>query len=197
MWRAVLQIATNRILERDWCWWRWSLTRAAPPHAPSLQARTGASADQPLGAPRGCTACITSTNAVPEPDRGSAAPQHRPSCLHLTDHRHRILNYALLGQCDCCSACEGRRRPDGLETHLSPIAWGPVNFVGQFAFDPATAHPHGIDRRCAVARTTAASPPSGVFPPLMSVPQDLWAAVDIADNRILGKRSCFSSRRFW
>src|SRR5229473_3291929 len=83
MWRAVLQIATNRILERDWCWWRWPLTRAAPPHAPSLHARTGASADQSLGAPRCCTACITSTNAVPEPDRGSAGPQHRPSCLHL------------------------------------------------------------------------------------------------------------------
>src|SRR6266852_9649873 len=75
MWSAVLQIATNRILERDWCWWRWSLTRAAPPHAPSLHARTGASADQSLGAPRCCTACITSTNAVPEPDRGSAVPQ--------------------------------------------------------------------------------------------------------------------------
>src|SRR6266851_6832332 len=83
MWRAVLQIATNRILDRDWCRWRWSLTRAAPPHAPSLHARTGASADQSLGAPRCCTACIMSTNAVPEPDRGSAVPQHRPSCLHL------------------------------------------------------------------------------------------------------------------
>jgi len=59
-----------------------------------------------------------------------------------TDRRHRILDYALLGRCDCCSACGARRRPDDLETHLSPIGWEPVNFLGQFAFDPATAHPH-------------------------------------------------------
>src|SRR6266851_6678277 len=91
MWRAVLQIATNRILERDWCWWRWSLTRAAPSDAPSLHARTGASADQSLGAPRCCTACITSTNAAPEADRGSAVPQVQWNArLHVDERQHAV-----------------------------------------------------------------------------------------------------------
>ena len=36
---------------------------------------------------------------------------------------------------------EGETVPDELIGHLSPIAWEPVNFLGQFTFDPGTARP--------------------------------------------------------
>jgi len=75
-----------------------------------------------------------------------------------TDRRHRILDYALLGRCDCCSACGGRTRPDD---HLSPIAWGQWTFWVSSPLTRPRRIPIGIDRRCAVARTMATSPLGG------------------------------------
>ena len=36
---------------------------------------------------------------------------------------------------------EGQDVPDKLLAHLSPIAWEPVNLLGQFTFDPGNAWP--------------------------------------------------------
>ena len=36
---------------------------------------------------------------------------------------------------------EGEDAPDELITRLSPIAWEPVNFLGQFTFDAGNARP--------------------------------------------------------
>jgi len=101
-----------------------------------------ASADQSLGAPRCCTACIMSTNAVPEPDRGSAVPQHRPSCLHLLIAA--IASWATPYLADVIAAlrAEGAAVACELVTSLTHRL-EPVSFLGQFAFDPATAHPLG------------------------------------------------------
>jgi hypothetical protein len=34
---------------------------------------------------------------------------------------------------------EGEAVPDELIAHLSPVIWEPVNFLGEYAFDPATS----------------------------------------------------------
>ena len=68
---------------------------------------------------------LAAVESIPEGLRRH--PHHQVIRLaghYPVDRRHRILDYALLGRCDCCSACGGRRRPDDLETHLSPIARG-------------------------------------------------------------------------
>jgi hypothetical protein len=36
---------------------------------------------------------------------------------------------------------EGEVVPDELLAHLSPVIWEPVNFLGQYRFDPSSARP--------------------------------------------------------
>ena len=36
---------------------------------------------------------------------------------------------------------EGEDVPGELTSHLSPVAWEPVNFLGRYTFDPANARP--------------------------------------------------------
>jgi hypothetical protein len=75
------------------------------------------------------------------------------------------------------------RSGDSSITHLLE----PVSSLGHFAFDPAMAHPLG-DRPQLRRSSRPQVRLAGGFPLLMSAPQTLWAAVDMADNRFLRQR---------
>jgi hypothetical protein len=92
---------------------------------------------------RCCTTCMTSTNALPEPDRGSAVPQHRPGCLQLLIAAIGSWTTGYSADVIAALRADGEDVADHLETHLSPVAWESMNFLGQFASDRTTAHPHG------------------------------------------------------
>jgi TnpA family transposase len=74
-------------------------------------------------------------------DRAYQDQVHRASCLHLLVAAIGAWTTPYLGDAIATYRAEGQDIPDKLLAHLSPIAWEPVNLLGQFTFDPANARP--------------------------------------------------------
>jgi TnpA family transposase len=72
-------------------------------------------------------------------DRAYQDQVHRASCLHLLIAAIGAWTTPYLTDAIAALRAEGEDVPDELVAHLSPIAWEPVNFLGQFTFDPGTA----------------------------------------------------------
>jgi hypothetical protein len=66
---------------------------------------------------------------------------HRESCLHLLVAAIGAWTTPYLADAIAALRAESEDFPDELIAHLSPIAWEPVNFLGQFTFDPGNARP--------------------------------------------------------
>ena len=78
-------------------------------------------------------------------DRAYQDQVHRASCLHLLVAAIGAWTTPYLADAIATHRAEGQDIPDKLLAHLSPIAWEPVNLLGQFTFDPANAQP--LDNR--------------------------------------------------
>ena len=74
-------------------------------------------------------------------DRAYQDQVHRASCLHLLVAAIGAWTTPYLADAIVALRAEGEDVPDELIAHLSPIAWEPVNFLGQFTFDPGNARP--------------------------------------------------------
>ena len=64
---------------------------------------------------------------------------HRASCLHLLVAAIAAWMTPYLSDAIHAMRAEGEVIPDEHIAHLSPVIWEPVNFLGQYRFDPATA----------------------------------------------------------
>jgi TnpA family transposase len=64
---------------------------------------------------------------------------HRASCLHLLVAAIAAWTTPYLADAIDSLRAEGEVVPDELIAHLSPVIWEPVNFLGQYRFDPANA----------------------------------------------------------
>src|SRR5439155_25622115 len=105
-------------------------------------------------------------------DRAYQDQVHRASCLHLLVAAIGAWTTPYLADAIAALRAEGEDVRDELIAHLSPIAWKPVNFLGQFTFDPGNARP--LDDRRPLrsgAVDTGRSCLAGVFPQKMSAPQ--------------------------
>jgi hypothetical protein len=78
-------------------------------------------------------------------DRAYQDQVHRASCLHLLVAAIGARTMPYLADAIDALRAEGEEVPDELIAHLSPIAWEPVNFLGEFTFDPGHARP--LDHR--------------------------------------------------
>jgi TnpA family transposase len=78
-------------------------------------------------------------------DRAYQNQVHRASCLHLLVAAIGAWTTPSLADAIEALRAEGEAVPDELIAHLSPIAWEPVNFLGEFTFDPGHARP--LDHR--------------------------------------------------
>jgi len=74
-------------------------------------------------------------------DRAYQDQVHRASCLHLLVAVIGAWTTPYLADAIDALRVEGEDVPDELIAHLSPIAWEPVNFLGQFTFDAGNARP--------------------------------------------------------
>jgi TnpA family transposase len=74
-------------------------------------------------------------------DRAYQDQVHRASCLHLLVAAIGAWTTPYLADAIAAHRAEGQDVPDKLLAHLSPIAWEPVNLLGQFTFDPGNARP--------------------------------------------------------
>ena len=73
-------------------------------------------------------------------DRAYQDQVHGASCLHLLAAAVAAwMTQYLADSIDALHAA-GEVVPDELIAHLSPVIWEPVNFPGQYRFDPGSAH---------------------------------------------------------
>jgi hypothetical protein len=72
-------------------------------------------------------------------DRAYQDQVHRASCLHLLVAAIGAWTTPYLADAIAALRSEREEVPDELIAHLSPSAWEPVSFLGQFTFDAGNA----------------------------------------------------------